>query len=331
MPNEPCGLSIGDIEIRLLRVFRAVVERGGLSAAQVELGLGLATISKHLADLETRFGMRLCARGNEKFRLTEQGEVVYSAALELFASIEHLRQQVGAARQEMIADIAIGVVDSIVTDSAPPVVGAIAELRRRAPRIALRVFVSSPDDIEVGLLNGRLTLGVMPLFQQLPGLEYTPLYEEASDLYCAADHPLFARADRTITADELARQAYVARGYVESPAKIRVSQGLTPSATAWHVEGVALLILSGGYIGFLPEHYAAEWCRAGRMRKLMGGRMRYTTPFCLARRRSLKLTRPVAFVIELMSGGAVARPRRATPRAEKPDRSLALRQPGNQL
>ena len=66
--------------------------------------------------------MRLCARGHEKFRLTEQGEVVYRAALELFASIEHLRQQVGAARQEMIAEITLGVVDGIVTDKAPPVV-----------------------------------------------------------------------------------------------------------------------------------------------------------------------------------------------------------------
>ena len=302
MPNEPFGPAISDIELRLLRVFRAVVERGGLSAAQVELGVGLATISKHLADLETRLGMRLCARGHEKFRLTEQGEVVYRAALELFASIEHLRQQVGAARQEMIAEITLGVVDGIVTDKAPPVVRAITELRRRAPRVRLQVFVSSPDEIEVGLLNGRLTLGVMPLYQQLPGLQYTPLYDEVSDLYCASAHPLFPRADQAIDPNELARQAYVGRGYVESPAKVRVSQGLTPSATAWHVEGVAMLILSGGYIGFLPEHYAAQWCKAARMRPLMGGTMRYTTPFCLARRRSLKLTRPVAFVVELMGG-----------------------------
>jgi LysR family transcriptional regulator, transcriptional activator for bauABCD operon len=313
--KPPSGPAIGDIDLRLLRVFRAVVERGGLSAAQVELGLGLATISKHLADLETRLGMRLCARGHEKFRLTDQGEVVYGATLELFASIEHLRQQVGAARQEMIAEITIGVVDGIVTDPTPPVVRAIAELRRLAPRVSLRVVVASPDDIEVGLLNGRLTMGLMPFYQQLPGLEYVPLYEEASDLYCATGHPLFKRADQSISPDELANQAYVGRGYVESPTKLRVSQGLTQAATAWQVEGVALLILSGGYVGFLPVHYAGEWCRAGRMRALMGGALRYTTPFCLAHRRSLKFTRPVAFVIDLMKGGPVTRPARRDGRA----------------
>jgi DNA-binding transcriptional LysR family regulator len=63
MAKALSGPAIGDIELRLLRVYRAVVERGGLSAAQVELGLGLATISKHLSDLELRLGMRLCSRG----------------------------------------------------------------------------------------------------------------------------------------------------------------------------------------------------------------------------------------------------------------------------
>lgn len=300
MPATPAGPAIGDIEVRLLRVFRAVVERGGLSAAQVELGLGLATISKHLADLETRLGMRLCARGHEKFRLTEQGELVYRAALELFASLEQLRQQVGGARQEMIAEITLGLVDGIVTDEAQPVTRAIGELRRRAPLVRLRVMASSPDDIEIGLLNGRLTLGVLPAYRQLPGLDYTPLYEEASDLYCAEGHPFFTRPDAAIGEAELAEQAYVDRGYVDSPTKLRLSRGLTPSATAWHVEAVAILVLSGGYIGFLPTHYAQRWCAAGRMRPLLGGRMRYSTPFCLVRRPALKLTRPVSFVIDLI-------------------------------
>lgn len=306
MAATPAGPAIGDIELRLLRVFRAVAERGGLSAAQVELGLGLATISKHLSDLELRLGMRLCERGHEKFRLTEQGELVYRAALELFAAMEHLRQQVGGARQEMMAEITLGLVDGIVTDEAQPLTRAIGELRRQAPMVRLRVMASSPDDIEIGLLNGRLTLGLMPAYRQLPGLDYTPLYEEESDLYCAGSHPFFTRPDASITEAELAAQAYVDRGYVESPTKMRLSRGLTPSATAWHVEAVAMLILSGGYIGFLPTHYAAAWVASGRMRPLLGGAMRYSTPFCLARRRALKLTRPVNFVIELIKGTAPA-------------------------
>ncbi len=319
MPSQPVlGPAIGDIELRLLRVFRAVVERGGLSAAQVTLGLGLATISKHLSDLEARLGMRLCSRGHEKFRLTEQGELVYRATLEVFGSIEHLRQQVGGARQELIAEITLGVIDGVVTDLACPITRAIGELRRQAPLVRLQLLIASPDEIEVGLLNGRMTLGIIPAFRQLPGLEYFPLYEEASDLFCARGHPLFDHADTAITEDDLAQQAYVDRGYVESPTKQGLARLLMPSATAWHVEGVALLILSGGFIGFLPVHYADPWCSAGRMRPLLGGAMRHASEFCLVRRRSMKISRPISFVMDLL---------RAKPAAA----AKQVRQRGNQL
>jgi DNA-binding transcriptional LysR family regulator len=303
LPPQPVlGPGIGDIELRLLRVFRAVVERGGLSAAQVTLGLGLATISKHMADLETRLGMRLCARGHEKFSLTEQGELVYRATLEVFGSIEHLRQQVGGARQELMAEITLGLIDGVVTDPACPITRAIGDLRRQAPLVRLQLLIASPDEIEVGLLNGRMTLGIIPAYRQLPGLEYFRLYEEASDLYCARGHPFFDRDDAAITQDDLARQAYVDRGYVESTTKQGLAKLLMPSATAWHVEGVALLILSGGFIGFLPVHYAASWCATGQMRPLLGGAMRHTTEFCLVRRRSMKVSRPVGFVMDLLRG-----------------------------
>jgi DNA-binding transcriptional LysR family regulator len=36
----------------------------------------------------------------------------------------------------------------------------------------------------------------------------------------------------------------------------------------FHVEAFALLILSGRYIGFLPEHYASIWEEKGEVRKL---------------------------------------------------------------
>jgi DNA-binding transcriptional LysR family regulator len=303
MSSKLLGPNIGDIEIRLLRVFRAVVDRGGLTAAQVELGLGLATISKHLSDLETRLGMRLCTRGHEKFRLTEQGELLYRASLELFGSIDHLRQQVGGARREMVAEISLGVVDGVVTDASTPVIRAIGELRRRAPLVRLRVVVSSPDEIEVGLLNQRLSLGVVPAYRQLPGLQYTPLYEEVSDLFCAAGHPFHGRADDSIEPNELPQQAFVGRGYVDSPTKLRIMQDLTSSATAWQVEGAAMLVLSGAYLGYLPIHYAAQWVRTGQMRPLFNGSMRYATPFCLVWRRGLKLTRPVELVIDLLQRG----------------------------
>lgn len=62
--------ALSNINLRLLRVFVTMAERGGYSAAQSELNIGLSTISSHMTALEERLGVRLCGRGRGGFRLT---------------------------------------------------------------------------------------------------------------------------------------------------------------------------------------------------------------------------------------------------------------------
>lgn len=50
-----------DLDLQLLRLFVTVVESGGFSAAQGELGVGQSTISTQMAKLETRLGFRLAS------------------------------------------------------------------------------------------------------------------------------------------------------------------------------------------------------------------------------------------------------------------------------
>ena len=47
------------------------------------------------------------------------------------------------------------------------------------------------------------------------------------------------------------------------------------AAVAAHREGSALLICSGGYLAFLPSHFAAPWVAAGAMRGLDPGRFAF--------------------------------------------------------
>ncbi len=71
---------VSDLDLRLLRIFLAVVDAKGLSEAQAALNIGQPTISTHLATLEARVGFRLCERGRSGFHLTPKGEKFVSAA-----------------------------------------------------------------------------------------------------------------------------------------------------------------------------------------------------------------------------------------------------------
>ena len=57
------------------------------------------------------------------------------------------------------------------------------------------------------------------------------------------------------------------------------------SATATDREGVAFLILSGEYIGFLPTHYAERWVNEERMQALLPEHFHYQTRFTAITRK----------------------------------------------
>ena len=68
---------LGDMDLRLLRVFKTVVDCGGMAAAELELNIGTSTVSRHVKDLEVRLGLTLCRRGRAGFSLTAEGEQIY--------------------------------------------------------------------------------------------------------------------------------------------------------------------------------------------------------------------------------------------------------------
>ena len=89
--------NLSDIDLRLLRVFFAVVLSRGFAAAQRDLGISASNISVHISQLEQRLGVRLCERGRKGFRLTDEGQLIYDAALNLFRATDNFRGIVDSA------------------------------------------------------------------------------------------------------------------------------------------------------------------------------------------------------------------------------------------
>lgn len=92
---------LSDMDLRLLRVFKGVVQCGGMAAAELELNIGISTISRHVKDLETRLGLVLCRRGRAGFTLTPEGQTVYEETLRLLASMEAFRSRIDGIHDRM--------------------------------------------------------------------------------------------------------------------------------------------------------------------------------------------------------------------------------------
>jgi DNA-binding transcriptional LysR family regulator len=66
---------------------------------------------------------------------------------------------------------------------------------------------------------------------------------------------------------------------------IGLHQLLSCTATASDREGIAFLILTGGYIGYLPDHYAANWVNKGQMKPLCPQRLNFDTKLAVVTRK----------------------------------------------
>ncbi len=274
---------VSDAELRLLRIYRKVVECGGFSAAEVELNISRAAISIAMSDLETRLGLRLCQRGRSGFSLTDEGRQVYEYSLQLLSSLESFRTQVNALHDRLKGELNIGITDTLVTMPHMQITNALAQLKEQGPDVTINIRMIPPNEIELAVLDGRLHIGVIPTLRPLAGLEYLPLYEEQSRLYCSQNHPLFEQTN--LSADTIEQQDAVVPAYAQTAETKAIHARLNGTATATDREGVAFLILTGKYIGYLPDHFADLWVADGRMKPLLPAQYQYTTQFSAITRK----------------------------------------------
>ncbi|MGX9219737.1 LysR family transcriptional regulator [Massilia varians] len=79
-----------------MRVFAAVVEAGGFTAAAARLGMSKAAVSRHVAELEERLGVRLLHRTTRRLSTTAEGELFHARCRELLNRLEEAEAELGS-------------------------------------------------------------------------------------------------------------------------------------------------------------------------------------------------------------------------------------------
>lgn len=301
--NAKRGLSgkLADTDIRLLKIYKAVVECAGFTAAEVELNISRAAISIAISDLEQRLSLRLCHRGRSGFSVTDQGLEVYQATLQLFSALEDFRTHVNSLHHQIKGELNIGITDNLVTMPRMKITRALGNLKSRAPEVQINIRMIPPAEIEMGVLDGKLHTGVIPVLKQLPGLEYIALYNEQSNLYCSQTHPLFNLNDSELSLALFDEYDAVLPAYAQSAQIKTLYQGMKGTATATDREGIAFLILTGQYIGYLPTHFAERWLLQGSLRALLPKQACYQTPIATINRKGARTNKVLEYYLELLN------------------------------
>ncbi|MFP5300575.1 LysR family transcriptional regulator [Cobetia sp. SIMBA_158] len=262
--------NLHDIDLKLLRVFHAICECGGFTQAQLRLGMSQASISTKMARLEGRLGYRLCYRGNAGFSLTPEGTQLLRSTQRLLAAVDAFVDEAGDVGQQLSGELNLGIIDNAVSNPDFRVADALEVFLAEAPGVSVNISVGDPANLEAQVLDGRLHLAIGLFNGSRQNLDYLPLYQTTHGLFCGREHPLFAIEDEELTEDDLHKALCLDAGYLDTIEGFQrdIGLGQVKSDTHQNAEGVALLVLSGRYVGNLPVSYAQRWVKEQRLRLL---------------------------------------------------------------
>jgi DNA-binding transcriptional LysR family regulator len=126
--------------------FVSIVERGSVTGAAQSLGLPRPTVSKRLARLEERLGVRLLHRTTRRMTLTAQGERLYERARRVVHAANEAEAEV-----QRLDDVPRGLLRVLVPAGIPQVVFTqwLAEFLQAFPEVSLDVVGT---DVHVDLV-----------------------------------------------------------------------------------------------------------------------------------------------------------------------------------
>ncbi len=248
-----------------LTFFSHVVKQGSLAAAAQEMGVTPSTVSKRLAALELRLGVRLLHRTTRRISLTPEGETYLVEGARVLAELEALERTVAGSRAQPKGLLRVSGTLGFGRRHLAPALSAFA---KRYPEVEVQLHLS---DRPVNLVELGFDLQVR--FGDLPDARLTARRLAANRRLLLASPAYLGRAGEPATPRDLAQHAcifiregdeifgtwHLSNGARQETVKVRgpLSTNDGETALAWALEGHGILMRS------LWD--AAAYVRAGQL------------------------------------------------------------------
>jgi len=182
------------MDLRQLRYFVAVAERGGFGAAASALNVAQSALSRHIKLLEHELGGALLERGARGVAVTEAGKVLLTRGRWLLGAIDDIKAEVLTENREPGGTVRLGAPSSLADNFYAPLARLFA---RRFPRVRLELSDGLTEEMTDRLLKGELDLAVVTAPQPNDHLDYETLVVEQVFLIGPPRDPLLSRGSLT--------------------------------------------------------------------------------------------------------------------------------------
>jgi DNA-binding transcriptional LysR family regulator len=144
------------MELRHLRYFAAVADKGSFSGASRELHISQSAISEQIADLEGEVGVALFERSPQKTTLTAAGAAFLGESQRILAAAG---QAVDIARRVDRGEVGVLRIGFFAGAMGAEFPRLIQKFRERSPGVQLSLLEMSPAEQWQALLKDRIDIG----------------------------------------------------------------------------------------------------------------------------------------------------------------------------
>jgi DNA-binding transcriptional LysR family regulator len=193
-----------------IKVFRQVIESGTFVAAAERMDLSTAMVSKHVAHIEQRLGVRLLNRNSRTLSLTEPGRVYFERCKTILDDLEATELELGSLGTAPRGTLRVSCPSWFARQR---LADELSEFRRRYPQIVVDV---SFEDRLVDLVEEGydLALRVTRDGSLAGGLIARPV--RSIPFLLAASRDYLKRNGGLRSPEELARHDFIAVGNLDS-------------------------------------------------------------------------------------------------------------------
>ncbi|MGQ3675786.1 LysR family transcriptional regulator [Xanthobacter sp. TB0139] len=165
-----------------LKVFHVAAEAGSFTHAGETLGLSQSAVSRQVSALETELRVPLFHRHARGLILTEQGELLYRTAHDVFLKLEAARAQLTDSREKPNGDLRVTTTMGLGTHWLTARVGEFAEM---FPDIRIQLILTD-DELDLAMREADVAIRMRQPVQ--PDLVQRKLFTVNFHAYASADY-----------------------------------------------------------------------------------------------------------------------------------------------
>jgi len=247
--------------------FAEVVAHGGFAAAGRALREPKSKLSRRIAGLEERLGLRLIERSSRRFRVTDTGQAFYERCRAILAEAEQAEALVMQAQAEPHGRIRF----SCPTGMLEPIAGLISSFLLRYPKVRLQLVAT---DRPVDLIAERVDLALRVRASLTSDAALTMRSLGKSTRIVVASPQL---ANRIETIEQLGQMPALATSdvaddlewHLETEAGRKHVLRVEPRLGCEDMASVRNAAIDGLGVAILPDHVCFEALKAGRLVRVL--------------------------------------------------------------